>query len=480
MGKLKRVWISIIVFAMLVSCISPTALHTEAAAKVKLNTTKVTLTVGATKQLKVTGTKKKVTWSSSKKRVATVSKKGKVTAKKAGTATITAKVGKRKLTCKVTVKNQVKDQKTITLTDKKDYASAEIMAGGTLQLKVSTAKKVTWKSSNKKVAVVSKKGKVTTKKGGYVTITAKAGRKCYTCDILVTVDEQIQLNVDSITLYTELYTCDDAEWLSKYEGHNTATLKAAYASGKTPDSGFLVWHTDYDYDETGTAEEVVCVDQNGKVEARCYYGTATVYVEDLLSGTVASCKVTVTSKMDEDIYARGMEIISEVITEGMTDAEKVLAIHDWMCYNVSYGGCKTVGGPYAVLIDGQGTCGNYAMGFNYLMNLLEIPCVTVHSDQRNHAWNQVQINGKWYWIDVQLDDSGYSKKDSKGVFYEGFLNVGYRNKDESRTVYRNMRYQNDSTDKGITYTEQYNTEAAYKIARGINYNPHVQGIILPD
>lgn len=53
-------------------------------------------------------------------------------------------------------------------------------AGGSLKLKVSSvkpakaSKKVTWSSSNKKIATVSKKGAVKAKKAGTVTITAKS------------------------------------------------------------------------------------------------------------------------------------------------------------------------------------------------------------------------------------------------------------------------------------------------------------------
>lgn len=79
----------------------------DAKTKVKISNTRITLTVGQSKTLKVKGTKKKPKWSSSKKSVATVSKKGKVVAKKAGNATITAKIGKKKYKCKVTVKNKV-------------------------------------------------------------------------------------------------------------------------------------------------------------------------------------------------------------------------------------------------------------------------------------------------------------------------------------------------------------------------------------
>ena len=84
----------------------------KAKSKIKISNSKITLTVRQSKTLKVKGTKKKPKWSSSKKSVATVSKKGKVVAKKAGSATITAKIGKKKYKCKVTVKNKKKTQNT--------------------------------------------------------------------------------------------------------------------------------------------------------------------------------------------------------------------------------------------------------------------------------------------------------------------------------------------------------------------------------
>ena len=54
--------------------------------------------------MKVSGTSRTVKWSSSDRAVAKVSSKGVVTAKKVGKVTITAKVGKKKLECAVTVK----------------------------------------------------------------------------------------------------------------------------------------------------------------------------------------------------------------------------------------------------------------------------------------------------------------------------------------------------------------------------------------
>ena len=74
------------------------------ASKVQLNTKKTTVISGKSKMLKLSGTKKKVKWSTNNKAIATVTSTGKVTGKATGKAIITAKVGKKKYICKVTVK----------------------------------------------------------------------------------------------------------------------------------------------------------------------------------------------------------------------------------------------------------------------------------------------------------------------------------------------------------------------------------------
>ena len=98
MKKSKKL-LAIFTIMLLIVCM---AVPVSAAGKI--NKKKATFKVGHTLQLGVTGTKGKVKWTSSKKSVATVSSKGRVKAKKKGSATITAKIGKKKYTCKVTVK----------------------------------------------------------------------------------------------------------------------------------------------------------------------------------------------------------------------------------------------------------------------------------------------------------------------------------------------------------------------------------------
>lgn len=71
--------------------------------KLKLNKSALTLAKGKTYSLKLNNTSLAPKWTSNNTGVATVSSKGIVTAKSKGTATITASLGGRKFTCKITV-----------------------------------------------------------------------------------------------------------------------------------------------------------------------------------------------------------------------------------------------------------------------------------------------------------------------------------------------------------------------------------------
>lgn len=150
--------------------------------KVTLNKKSVTLGSGEKFTLKATVTpskaaNKKVKWSSNSKK-ASVSQKGVVTAKKVKKATkvtITAKADGKSAKCTVTVKPA---PKKITLNAKKKT----LKKGKSFQIKVKLPKNtasnsIKYKSSNKKVATVSVKGKVKAVKKGKATITVTTFNK---------------------------------------------------------------------------------------------------------------------------------------------------------------------------------------------------------------------------------------------------------------------------------------------------------------
>lgn len=159
--------------------------------KITTTTKSLTLAKGATykklaSSIAVTPvtSKEKVTYSSSNKKVATVSSKGVIKAKKAGTTKITVKSGKKKIV--VTVK--VTGVKTTNLSGVP--AAKSVSKGKSFKIKAiatpkNTDEKITFKSSNKKVATVTSKGVVKGLKKGTATITVQSGSKKMTCKVTV-------------------------------------------------------------------------------------------------------------------------------------------------------------------------------------------------------------------------------------------------------------------------------------------------------
>lgn len=100
------------------------------------------------------------------------------------------------------------------------------------------------------------------------------------------------------------------------------------------------------------------------------------------------------------------------VKPGMIDAEKALAIHDYLILNAKYDYANYLNGTipftsytaYGILALGVGVCEGYAMAFSDLMTRLGIPVVKLTSSAMNHAWNMVKLDGKWYHVDVTWDD----------------------------------------------------------------------------
>lgn len=151
-------------------------------ATIKLNVSSITL------RRKQATTKVKVSmaygdfiksWASSNKKIVTVDKNGKIKAgTKTGTAkiTVTLKSGK-KATLKVKVQTaKVKTTKISGLKKKLTIKKGKSVTLKPVVSPITSQEKVTYRSSNKKIATVSSKGVVKGRRKGTVTITVKSGK----------------------------------------------------------------------------------------------------------------------------------------------------------------------------------------------------------------------------------------------------------------------------------------------------------------
>ena len=125
--------------------------------------------------------KKTLTYKSSKPSVVSVTSKGKITCKKAGTATITV-ASKQNPKVKDKIKIKVVQRATKLTASTNGYTISKqlkVIKGKSVKVSITAApsdasNKVTWKSSNTRIAKVDKNGKITAKKAGTATITATA------------------------------------------------------------------------------------------------------------------------------------------------------------------------------------------------------------------------------------------------------------------------------------------------------------------
>ncbi len=122
------------------------------------------------------------------------------------------------------------------------------------------------------------------------------------------------------------------------------------------------------------------------------------------------------SEKDAAIYGACETVFLKEIKESMTEAEKELALHDYLVGHSEYdrkalgngAGREDNNNPYGPLVKGYGICLGYATSFQLLMDLAGIECITVvgasSGSSQDHAWNMVKLDGDWYCVDTTWDD----------------------------------------------------------------------------
>ncbi len=157
-----------------------------------LNATKIPLQINhSTKKIKVTDLANGdsiVSWKSSNPKIAKVNAKGKIRAgKKSGKAIITVKLAsclEKKITVTVQ-KKKVTTRKLTALPTFIDLDKGDTIDIYTSLIPITSQEKITFSSTNKKIASVTKDGLIKTHKRGKATIIVKSGKKKAKVKVLV-------------------------------------------------------------------------------------------------------------------------------------------------------------------------------------------------------------------------------------------------------------------------------------------------------
>ena len=115
------------------------------------------------------------------------------------------------------------------------------------------------------------------------------------------------------------------------------------------------------------------------------------------------------------LYRMGVETTKNCVRKGITDAQKVRAINNYLCAKMRYvdnrGRYVNQATMLSWLKNWKGCCDTYAHVFRACCLVNNINCRYVYgtavpfSRTEDHAWNGVRLNGVWHHVDVCWNDT---------------------------------------------------------------------------
>ena len=133
------------------------------------------------------------------------------------------------------------------------------------------------------------------------------------------------------------------------------------------------------------------------------------------SGSNTYSELASLSNVSDADVANARAILSSIISNSMSDVDKIKAVHDYLVKNTTYDYGYYSKSDYHdhlgnILVEHRAVCQGYAVAFYVFMKELGIPCSILTGVANNgggmekHAWNAVKLDGSWYFVDVTWDD----------------------------------------------------------------------------
>jgi len=223
------------------------------------------------------------------------------------------------------------------------------------------------------------------------------------------------------------------------EPEATDTSEAATEPGTTAEPEITIEPEDTDVPETSadpgatagpdaTAEPETPAEPESTDDPDTNSVPADVYDRAAILAVWRGGDVSALSEKNRRIYDACVGVIGRLITSGMSDYEKELAIHDWIINWARYDTEVNNNSPYAkpdpdndnpygLLINKRAICRGFTATFQLFMDMVGVECITVdgmsHNGAYEHAWNMVRIDGEWYCVDVTWNNPADSNPETR-------------------------------------------------------------------
>ena len=138
-----------------------------------------------------------------------------------------------------------------------------------------------------------------------------------------------------------------------------------------------------------------------------YYVGKCSYYRSSATNCVTDIEMTYKDGFDDEAFSRAVKQALSHVDSSMSDMEKAIVLHDYIVINCQYdttlarANCHSA---YGALAEQVAVCQGYALAYKYLLNQVGIECLMVTSTELNHAWNMVNLDGKYYQVDTTWDD----------------------------------------------------------------------------
>lgn len=332
---------------------------TRAKAKKKRNIyifpEKITVRIGESKKIKINmpnaKNKRKVKWKTSNGKVKlkkTNKKYAVVCGIKKGNAKVYAYVGKKKMTCSVTVK-----KKKVSAGNRKEKNyGIHMMYSNT----------VIYSDCNDSLLDFPVSG------ADYTPSLIEEPEKFLR---LTSSNNDAAKNGKGIVLVSDKGLRTSMTWESSDTSVIDFTKKNYTENDSFVSNGHLYWCPDYRIGNLGSC----------RVTVRCmgkkYTGTVTV--------------------KPSDVYSTASRIVSQETDNGMTDVQKAAHLAKWIMQNTKYRAAEE-NTMASVFYSHIGACKEYSKAYAYLCSFAGLKSRAMVSPC--HMWTQVRINGKWYNADL--------------------------------------------------------------------------------
>lgn len=166
--------------------------------------------------------------------------------------------------------------------------------------------------------------------------------------------------------------------------------------------GYLLSESELKTAKLGSSVTYSLDSSSKTVYATIHYNSAGLVIKHYKDGT------PITDSKAKELYDKVNSILSSVIKSGMSDYDKALALHDYLCKNVVYSNDDVGATAYGAIVKGKAACQGYAEATGLLYTLAGLENVIVRatndSTRATHGYVKVKVDGNWYCVDTTADD----------------------------------------------------------------------------